>query len=290
MSATYFLTGTTGTVGSQVLNALLAADSSARVVLASRNPTRNPQVDPTRHPRVETRHFDFEDPGSFETALEGVSRVFFMRPPRLAKESTFAPFVTALERIQPEIVTFLSVAAAERVRALPHAKIEALLAARSLSTYFVRPEYFMSNLSIVFGEEIRTKGRLTLPSKDAKFNWIAPVDIGAVIARSLRSPADFAGQATHLTGPANYNFAEVCTLLGKLLERPITYRPVNPLRYLSTRPHASSLLEGAMFTLIHTLPRFFPEPTITEDYRQITRTDPTTLEEYLRARREKFTP
>ena len=288
MSPTYFLTGVTGTVGAEVRQALLATDPQARIIIAQRDPHKDTGLDLSAHPNVETRYFDFEDPDSFDAALQGATRVFFMRPPRLAKESTFAPFVKALENIKPEIVTFLSVAGAERVKVLPHAKIEALLAATTLPTYIVRPEYFMSNLLIVFGEEIRTQKRVTLPSKSARFNWIAPVDIGVVVAHSLEKPAGYTARATHLTGPDNYDFAEVCSLLSQVLGYSVAYRPVSPLEYALRRPHASSTLEGVMFTLIHTVPRFFPAPTITTAYEDLTGTAPTTLAEFLSTHQAKF--
>ena len=285
---TYFLTGVTGTVGRQVLAALLERKTIGKIILAGRRLSPALETYLNSNPQLEYRAFDFEDPSSFESVLRDVDRVFFVRPPQLAREATFAPFVAELARQKVELVTFLSVAGAERAKFLPHAKIEHLLQEAKLPTYVVRPEYFMSNLVEVFAGEIKSRGCLTLPSARAKFNWIAPEDIGEIIALSLLNPLDFAGQATHLTGERNLEFSEVCALLSTVLQRHIEYRRVNPLRYFWSRPHAGSSLEALLFTLIHTAPRFLPAPTLNDSVARLTGHAPTSLKTYLERHREKF--
>ena len=285
---TYFLTGATGTVGRQVLEALLARETTGPIILAGRRLSPALETHQDANPQLEYRTFDFKDPSGFERALRGVDRVFFMRPPQLARKATFAPFVAELARQKIELVTFLSVAGAERAKFLPHAKIERLLDEAKLPTYVVRPEYFMSNLIEVFASEIKNHHRLSLPSARAQFNWIAPQDIGEVIALSLLSPSEFTRQATHLTGKRNLEFSQVCTLLSEVLGYHVEYRAVNPLRYFWSRPHARSSLEAFLFTLIHTAPRLLPAPVPNNRILELTGHEPTSLVEFLRKHREAF--
>ncbi len=109
--------------------------------------------------------------------------VFLMRPPQLADPALFATFLATL---QPSTrVVFLSVQGADTKSYLPHAKIETLIREMGLPHVFLRPSYFMENLTTTLWPELEANHRIFLPSGKLRLNWIAVSDVAEVGALAL---------------------------------------------------------------------------------------------------------
>ena len=68
-------------------------------------------------------YFDFTDAKTFKDALDGVDRVFIMRPPHLGKPEDLKPFIDILKDIKHiRLVSFLSLIGIERNPIPPHYK------------------------------------------------------------------------------------------------------------------------------------------------------------------------
>lgn len=93
-------------------------------------------------------HFDFLDSGTFPDALEGVTKVFFIRPPQLStpKEDMF-PFLHFLKAQSIAHVLFVSLIGVEKNPVTPHHKIEKEMVRLELPYTFLRPSFFMQNLN-----------------------------------------------------------------------------------------------------------------------------------------------
>lgn len=97
---TVLVTGATGTVGRHVTDLL------RRRGVAVRRAVRDPAGDGD----AETCRFDFADPSSWPAALEGVDRVFLMRPPAISDVAgVIGPFVSELARRDVRQTVVLSV-------------------------------------------------------------------------------------------------------------------------------------------------------------------------------------
>ncbi len=85
MSDLIFITGATGNVGAEIVRQL--SDREHRVRVAQRNlkPSSNSSPSST----VEDVNFDFHQPQTFNSAFQGVKRVFLMRPPALSQVKTY---------------------------------------------------------------------------------------------------------------------------------------------------------------------------------------------------------
>ncbi|MGB3541732.1 SDR family oxidoreductase, partial [Rubrivirga sp.] len=103
------VTGATGTVGTAVLNKLLADGHEA--VAADRSGGRDWKGASVR--------FDFEDVSTHRPALEGADGLFLMRPPSLGADAV-NPVVDAALGAGVGRVAFLSVLGAGRNPLLPH--------------------------------------------------------------------------------------------------------------------------------------------------------------------------
>lgn len=278
--ATVLVTGATGTVGASVLAHLHSTESTA--VFRSTRTTTGLQPDEL--------YFDFDDlPGMRET-LRRVDTLFLLRPPHISDVGTsIAPVVRACVEENVQHIVFLSVQGADRVSFIPHAKIEKLIVESGLAYTFVRPSYFMQNLTTTLREDIARRDRIALPAGNAKFLWIDVGDIGRAVARILLEPERHRDTSYTLTGSQLATFGEVAALLSTVLGRTIAYVDMNPLSFLFRRVRSGTPLPFALVMLaLHYLPRFQREPEISADIVRLTGEEPATLEQFTAAHRREW--
>ena len=209
-----FVTGSTGNVGVEVVKQLLARGASVK---ASVLPGRSEAVAEGAVP-VE---FDFETPTTFGPALDGVDRVFLMRPPHMADAKAFRPFVEAMEKAGIRQVVFLSVQGAGQNIFVPHHGIEVLLKKSSLAWTFLRPSFFMQNLTTTHLADIRDRSQIHVPAGNGRTNFIDVADIGEAAAACLTTGHE--KKAYELTGSEALTYGEVASILSEACDRPITY-------------------------------------------------------------------
>lgn len=210
------VTGATGNVGIEVASQLL---QRAETVKAAIRPASAGQVTAGAIP-VE---FDFQDPGTFDAALDGVDRVFLMRPPHMSDAKAFLPFIEAMERAGVKQVVFLSVQGAGTNVFVPHHAIEVLLKRSSLSWTLLRPSFFMQNLTTTHLSEIRDADEIYVPAGNGRTNFIDVADIGEAAAVCLTTPGHERA-AYELTGSEALTYSEVATVLTDVCGRTITYK------------------------------------------------------------------
>jgi uncharacterized protein YbjT (DUF2867 family) len=231
------VTAPTGNVGRPTAEQLLEA--GARVRIAARDPEAAAAALPNG---VRAVRFDFTDPSTFAAAAEGVTALFLLRPPAIARvRGTLNRFVDAAAAAGVRHCVFVSVEGAERNRMLPHRKVEDHLRASALTWTFLRPGFYAQNLLDAYRGDI-SRGRLVLPAGDGRVAFVDTRDVGEVAAKALLAPGEHAGQAYHLTGVERETFAGVAEILTEVLGRPVEYEPVSALAYakhLRRQEHAS---------------------------------------------------
>lgn len=194
------ITGATGNIGTEVVEFLSALEKKQQIILA----VRNIESTKTRHSNLAKfnfRQFDFENEASFTEAFEGIQTLFLLRPPHISDiEKYFLPLLTAAESSGIKNIVFLSVQGAEKSKVIPHNKIERLIEKMDFNYIFVRPSYFMQNLTTALLPEIQMNKSITLPSGKAKFNWIDTKNIGEAIAVLITSFDKYKNQAYEITG------------------------------------------------------------------------------------------
>lgn len=96
--------GATGNIGFTVVQTLTAAGHQVRAGVSNPEKSRALWQD---NDLVDVTHFNFLDTGTYPIALEGISKVFFVRPPQLStpKEDMF-PFLQFLKERQIAHVVF----------------------------------------------------------------------------------------------------------------------------------------------------------------------------------------
>jgi uncharacterized protein YbjT (DUF2867 family) len=267
------ITGYSGTVGSAVMEALRVSDTEGIRVLRAGHDVEVREAD--------YRYLDFTDPATFAAAIEGVDYVFFLRPPQLTSvEEVFGPLLDRMEEAGVRGLVFLSVYGAGENTFVPHHKIEVAIRERKLSYYFLRPTYFMQNLTTTLYDQVR-HGRLRLPAGRAVFNWVDARDIGAAAAHLLTHfPEGPVGEAITLAGEENLDFHRVSELSWGS-ELAFSYASQSLPAFLLARRRAGSPWSYALtVAAIHYLQRWQKSVSVRTDWRRLIGRDAGSLKEF----------
>ena len=217
MNDKILLTGITGNVGSAVVNYLKSINVG--FVAGVRNIERSKLQDDS----IQYIHFDFQDTVTYETALYGVKKVFLVRPPQLTDvRGIFIPFIQKCIKIGVKQIVFLSLLGAEKNPFPPHHKIEKAIVKSEIPYTFIRPSFFMQNLSTTHAQDIKERDDLFIPSGKAKVSFIDTRDIGEIIGRTLVEEGH-KYKAYTITGPEAITYLKVADTMTRVLGRKITY-------------------------------------------------------------------
>jgi uncharacterized protein YbjT (DUF2867 family) len=251
------ITGATGTVGSEVVKALLPAQADHLRVL-----TRNPgAVFPEG---VEKVVADLGD-GDLAPALDGVRAVFSLTE-RLNIAAHGRRLIAAAQRAGVKRIVKLSVrnvghGATDPITTLHRADEEAIRDS-GIGWTFLRPTGFMSNAlnwaGMIAGDQV-----VHAPFAVGRAAFVDPADIAAVAAACLTH--DGHDHRIHeLTGPDPLSPADQVAILSRVLGRDLRYAETDPadsvaqmVSYGMPEEYASAVI--AQFR--STLEPWSPEPT-----------------------------
>lgn len=283
------VTGATGNVGIEVIKYLSASPKKQRIFAGVRNLDRS-KLKLQKYKSIEYKYFDFEDMASYLPALENIQSVFLLRPPHISDvDRYFKPLIHAMKQAGVSKIVFLSVQGAEKSKVIPHNKIEKLIIKSGIPFIFLRPSYFMQNLTTTLLKDIQEKNTLFLPAGNAKFNWIDIKNIGEVSAILLERFDEFSNQAIELTGYENKHFGEVTDMISSITGKKIGYQSPNPFSFFSAKKK-DGMPTGMILVMImlHFLPRFQEEPKISDFYEKITGKKPTSLKAFIEREKKYF--
>lgn len=221
MTDTVFVTGATGTTGSELVRLLSAADVDVRAGVHTPSKADFPE-------HVEVAPIDFERRETLVDAFDGVSKLYLLTP--------FVPHDTELVRTAVDAAvevgvdhvvrhSALGAGEAEFLPARWHRASEEVVEASGLAYTHLRPTAFMQNL-LMQAESIRDGafyGTVTepVPYVDAR-------DVAAAARAVLTSEtAEHDGRAYHLTGPAALTYEQVADTLSETLGHDVQYVEVS---------------------------------------------------------------
>jgi len=277
MSTMYLVTGASGNVGSEVVDALTASGEKVRALV--------------RRPReiagAEVAVGDLNDPESLSAALEGV-RGLFLLPGYQDLPGTLA----RARDVGVERVVLLSGGSAESGdldNAVARYMILSEQAVRDsgLAWTFVRSGAFMSNAlrwlpQLSVGDEVR------VPFPTVRVAPIDPHDIAAVIAVALTSEGHH-GRAYRVSGPQALLPADQVAVLAEVLGRN--------LRCIGlTDEEARADMEATMpVEYVDAFFSFYVDGTLDESQvlptvEEVTGRPPRTFEQWARAHADAFAP
>jgi len=284
------ITGATGNIGHEVVHYLNELNFDSEIWAAVRNIEKAKKTF-KNYPNLLFRQFDFESESTYSLAFKQIDILFLLRPPHISDvEKIFRPLLNSAKENGINKVVFLSVQGAEKSKLIPHNKIERLIPELHFEYIFIRPSYFMQNLTTTLLPEILTKRSITLPSGKAKFNWIDVKNISEVTANLILKFDHYQNQAYEITGTENKNFGDVADLITDITGDRIIFNSINPIRFYFRKKNEG--FEGAfalVMTILHFLPRLHAEPIISDNYQKLTGKKSTTLREFIKREKEKIT-
>ncbi len=241
---------------------------------------------------VDAVAFDFGEPATWEAAYAGVDTAYVMRPPHISNIARdMAPALEAMEAAGVKHVVLLSVMGAEDMSWVPHAKIEAWLEASSMTWTFIRPSFFMENLSGVHAPAIAQQHQIIVPAGKGATSFVAARDVAAVASAALLDPGQHRNRAWTPTGSAAVSYYAAAAIMSAALGHRIDYRrPGIPSYALHARRDLGMPWSMVVTTIgIYTVARLGRAAGLTDDVQAVTGREPITLREWAVEHREVWT-
>jgi uncharacterized protein YbjT (DUF2867 family) len=218
------VTGANGTIGRQVVSALLANDIPVRALSRNPNSAGLPQ-------QVDVVRGDLTVPSDLEPCLADIDAIF------LVWTSPVDAVQAAVDRIAKRARSVVVLSSPYQTphpffqqpnpMAALHAEIERAIKASSLSWTFLRPGMFAANSLSWWASQIRAGNVVRWPYAAAATAPIDERDIAAVAAHALlQSGGDNADYV--LTGPESLTQQQQVETIGEVLGRCLRYEELSP--------------------------------------------------------------
>src|SRR5882724_4907818 len=222
----YAITGITGKVGGAVARALFSADQRVRAVVRDADKGRV-----WSDLGCEVAIAEMEDAAALTRAFTSVTGVFILPPSNFdpgpgfpEAKAVISVVRRALDAARPAKVVCLSTIGAQAVKSnllSQRTLMEEALSTLPLSVTFLRPAWFMENLSWDISQA-REQGVISsfLQPLDKAMPMVATADVGRVAAELLLQ--DWTGKrVVELEGPERVSQHGIAAELSKALHRPV---------------------------------------------------------------------
>lgn len=269
------VTGATGNIGRYVVEELLKKGKDVKVAII--NEAEKPLVPK----ECETVVFDFLNPMTFTDALYGVERVFLVRPPQLAKpKQDMFPFLQTLKEEEIKQVVFVSLMGVEKNPIVPHRKIETMIRQLHIPHTFLRPSFFMQNLSTTHVDEIKSENELYIPVGNAKTSFIDTRDIGAVAATCFSDDRHL-NKCYTLTGDESIDYFNVAKTLSSVLGKQVEYKNPTLLQFRKKTINRGIKKEFAnVMTMLYLMTWLGTADKVTKDVKHVLKRDPISFKQF----------
>lgn len=228
-------------------------------------------------------YFDFNNLERTKNSLKNLDVLFLLRPPQISNtKKYFAPLIQACVVENVKHIIFLSVQGAEKSSIIPHNRIEKMILQSEIPYTFIRPSYFMQNLTTTFKSDIVNKGMISIPAGEAKFLWVDVNDIGKSIASVLINTEIHFNKIHTITGSEYHSFAAVAAMMTTVLGKVVKYESPNLVQFFIKKKRVG-VATPYIFVMImlHYLARFESEPKIFNDFTFITGEQPNLLQNFI---------
>ncbi len=215
MTGKILVIGSTGTIGTPLVKALLAKGESVKA--ASRTGKAAEGAEGVR--------FDYTDASTYTDAFDGVDRLFLiLAGGRLDAIDALTPVVEEAARRKVKIV-FLSVFGVDADDSIPYRQVELKIIASGAPYVILRPNWFADNFHTYWKAGIE-HGQIAVPAGEGKSSFIDVRDIADSAAAALTSTA-FDNKAFNLTGPKALSYGEAATIISQAIGKPVGYSAVS---------------------------------------------------------------
>lgn len=175
---------------------------------------------------------------------------------------------------------------ADKNRVVPHHKVEQTLIDLGVPHTFIRPSFFMQNLTTTHLPEIRDEHRIFVPAGDGETNCVDARDVAEAIAATLLG-CPTRNDAWTITGEESFTYHDVAERLTSLLGTPIVYEPARLVPFLRYhRRQGRSVRHALVMYALYTVTRLGRAGTATDAFEHLTGRKPRSLDEFIRDHRD----
>ena len=207
MKSNILVIGGTGKTGRRVAENLTHTGHNVRVVGRTTDPA-----------------FDWENPETYEKALQGMNRAYIVYYPDLAVPGARDAITTLTKKALAaglEKVVLLSGIGETEAEAC-----EDIVANSGLNYTLVRASWFNQNFSEGAFLDFVLGGTVALPMPEAEIPFVDADDIADVVSKVLIDDS-YNGQTITVTGPQKRTFKEVVEIIAEAAQRPIQFVPIS---------------------------------------------------------------
>jgi uncharacterized protein YbjT (DUF2867 family) len=274
------VTGAGGTVGSEVVKQLEAAEAPLRAAYFSEEKAKA-----ARSRGIDAVVIDFNRTETLRSGFQGCDELFLLGPNVPNQTELELNAVEAAKMVGVRHIVKLSMLGADEEAvsfAKTHRPVEKAIESSGLTWTFLRPNGFMQNVVTYMGETIRSGGVFYSSSGEAKISHVDVRDIAAVAVKALTEPGHERKVYT-LTGPQALTYDEIASELSKVLGRTISHVNLPP-----SEMKGGMLAAGSPEWFVDSfldLERYYGEQKasrIANDIKQVTGRDPIRFEQYVR--------
>jgi uncharacterized protein YbjT (DUF2867 family) len=208
----FLITGGTGKTGRKIVASLQKLGQNVRV--GSRNASPS---------------FDWQNPTTWDTALEGIDKVYITFQPDLAVPGAYDAIKGLAEKAKEKGVKKLVLLSGKGETEAE--KCETVVMNSGVDYTIIRASWFNQNFSESFFLDPILSGHVILPFPEAKVPYVDTGDIADVAVEALLHE-EHNGHIYELTGPRLWTFEEVTKEIAQASNRDIQFSSVSKEEYI----------------------------------------------------------
>lgn len=238
--------GSTGTIGSELVDLLSKSGASIRAVMRDFSKVREV-------PGVVWIQADMSDSSTLEATIAGTNRLFLLTGNRSGFGKTQIEIIKTAEKLGVKHVVKLSaLGASPRTKsglALEHWEAEQALENSMMSWTILRPHVFMQNWLGEEAKTVREDNAIYSAIGEGKVPFIDARDIAAVAAEALLHPEKHSGQRYVLTGGEAIGYQSLAEAISKATGKVVEYKSLS-MEEMRLRMEKQGLPEKSIDSLL----------------------------------------
>ncbi len=285
---TITVTGSTGTIGTELIRLLSSADVPVRAVLRDFNRAQD-------LPHIVWTRADLNQKGMLDAALAGTATLFLLTGNAVGFGETQINVIRTAERLGVEHVVKLSALGASPRTKAPlareHYEAEQALEESEMEWTILRPHTFMQNWLGETADTVRSERQIYAAIGEGRVPFIDARDIAAVAAEILMNPSKHAGEKYVLTGGEAVGYQVLADSLTDELGEEVTYRRLSmeEMRARLEQQGMSSAAIESMLALAAYQKAGGPTERVSDAVENILGRAPLTVRDFVRDHKKHFT-